>query len=50
MLFPAEQAAVVQALEEVGLAGAEIWLRMAGLTSLVRDLGAGAPDAGRAAA
>ena len=52
-LFPAEQARIVRALVErveVGPAGADIRLRVAGLTSLVRDLGAGAPDATRAAA
>ncbi len=52
-LFPAEQARIVRLLMErveVGPAGADIRLRVAGLTSLVRDLGAGAPDAGRAAA
>ena len=52
-LFPAEQARIVRPLVErveVGPAGADIRLRVAGLTSLVRDLGAGAPDATRAAA
>ena len=52
-LFPAEQARIVRALVErvvVGLEGADIRLRVAGLTSLVRDLGAGAPAATRAAA
>ena len=52
-LFPAEQARIVRVLVErveVGPAGADIRLRVAGLTSLVRDLGAGAPDATRAAA
>jgi DNA invertase Pin-like site-specific DNA recombinase len=52
-LFPAEQARIVRALVErveVGPAGADIRLRVAGLGSLVRDLGAGAPDAGQAAA
>ena len=34
----------------VGPAGADIRLRVAGLAGPVRDLGAGAPDAGRAAA
>ena len=51
--FPAEQARIVRLLVErveVGPAGADIRLRVAGLTSLVRDLGAGAPDATRAAA
>ena len=45
-LFPAEQARIVRLLVErvaVGPAGADIRLRVAGLTSLVRDLGAGAP-------
>ena len=52
-LFPAEQARIVRLLVErveVGPAGADIRLRVAGLASLVRDLGAGAPDAGRVAA
>ena len=52
-LFPAEQARIVQLLVErveVGPAGTDIRLRVAGLASLVRDLGAGAPDATRAAA
>ena len=52
-LFPAEQARIVRLLVErveVGPAGADIWLRVAGLTGLVRDLGAGAPDATRVAA
>jgi len=35
---------------EVGPAGADIRLRVAGLAGLVRDLGAGAPDATRVAA
>ena len=34
---------------EVGPVGADIVLRVAGLASLVRELGAGAPEAGRAA-
>ena len=52
-LFPAEQARIVRLLVErveVGPAGADIRLRVVGLASLVRDLGAGAPDAARAAA
>jgi DNA invertase Pin-like site-specific DNA recombinase len=52
-LFPAEQARIVRALVErveVGPGGADIRLRVAGLASLVRDLGAGAPDTTRAAA
>ena len=52
-LFPAEQARIVRLLVdrvEVGPAGADIRLRVAGLTSLVRDLGAGTPDAKRVAA
>ncbi len=52
-LFPAEQARITRLLVErveVGPAGADIRLRVAGLMSLVRDLGAGAPDATRAAA
>ncbi len=35
---------------EVGPDGADIRLRVAGLASLARDLGGGAPDATRAAA
>jgi hypothetical protein len=52
-LFPAEQARMVRLLVErieVGPTGADIRLRVAGLTSLVRGLGAGAPDGTRAAA
>ena len=52
-LFPAEQARIVRLLVdrvEVGPAGADIRLRVAGLASLARDLSAGAPDATRAAA
>jgi hypothetical protein len=52
-LFPAEQARIVRLLVErveVGPTGADIRLRAAGLASLVRDLGAGSPDATRAAA
>ena len=52
-LFPAEQARIVRLLVErveVGPAGADIRLRVAGLASLVRDLGAGGPHATRAAA
>ncbi len=52
-LFPAEQARIVRLLVErveVGPAGADIRLQVAGLTSLVRDLGAGAPEAKRVAA
>jgi len=52
-LFPAEQARIVRLLVErveVGPAGADIRLRVAGLASLVRDLGVGAPDAARVAA
>jgi hypothetical protein len=52
-MFPAEQARIVRTLVErveIGPAGADIRLRVAGLTSLVRELGAGAPDATRAAA
>jgi hypothetical protein len=52
-LFPAEQARIVRLLVErveVGPGGADIRLRVAGLASLARDLGAGAPDATRAAA
>ncbi len=52
-LVPAEQARVVRLLVErveVGPAGADIRLRVAGLAGFVRDLGAGAPDATRVAA
>ncbi len=52
-LFPAERARIVRLLVErveIGPASADIRLRVAGLTSLVRDLGAGAPDAERVAA
>ncbi len=52
-LFPAEQARIVRLLVErveVGPTGADIRLRVTGLASLVRDLGAGAPDATRAPA
>ena len=51
--FPAEQARIVRLLVqrvEVGPAGADIRIRVAGLASLMRDLGAGAPDATRVAA
>jgi hypothetical protein len=52
-LFPAEQSRIVRSLVErvvVGPAGADIRLRLDGLGSLVRDLGAIVPDALRAAA
>ena len=52
-LFPAEQARIVRLLVErveVGPAGADIRLQVAGLASLARDLGASAPDPTRAAA
>ena len=52
-LFPAEQARIVRLLVErveVGPAGADIRLRVAGLAGLACDLGAGAPGATRAAA
>ena len=52
-LFPAEQARIVRLLVErveIGPAGADIRLRIAGLTSLVRDLGATRDDAVAAAA
>ena len=51
-LFPAEQARIVQMLIErvdVGLDGADIRLRIEGLTSLVADLRAVRPDVRRAA-
>ena len=52
-LFPAEQARIVRLLVErveVGPAGADIRLRVEGLASVVRDLGAISPAAIRAAA
>ncbi|MBW6401864.1 recombinase family protein [Roseomonas sp. HJA6] len=52
-LFPAEQARIMRALVErvvVGPGGADIRLRVEGLAGLVRDLGAIAPEALRAAA
>jgi hypothetical protein len=52
-LFPGEQARIVRSLVErvvVGPAGADIQLRIEGLSGLVRDLTAIAPDALRAAA
>jgi hypothetical protein len=52
-LFPAEQARIVRLLVErveIGPTGANIRLRVAGLASLVRDLGAISPDALKAAA
>jgi hypothetical protein len=52
-LFPAEQARIVRSLVErvvVGPAGADVRLRVEGLTGLVRDLTAVAPEALRAAA
>ena len=52
-LFPAEQARIMRLLVErveVGPAGADIRLRVAGLASLARDLRAGAPHATRVAA
>jgi hypothetical protein len=52
-LFPAEQARIVRLLVErveVGPAGADIRLRVEGLASLVRDLGAISSAAIRAAA
>jgi hypothetical protein len=51
-LFPAEQARIMRALVErvvVGPGGADIRLRVEGLSGLVRDLGAVAPGAERAA-
>ena len=47
-LFPAEQARIVRLLVErveIGPAGADIRLRLDGLSSLVRDLGATRPEA-----
>jgi hypothetical protein len=52
-LFPAEQARIVRSLVErvvVGPAGADVRLRVEGLTGLVRDLTAIAPAALRAVA
>jgi hypothetical protein len=51
-LFPAEQARIVHALVErvvIGPDGADIRMRVEGLAGLVRDLGAMAPAARRAA-
>jgi site-specific DNA recombinase len=51
-LFPAEQARILQLLVErvdLGLDGADIRLRMEGLTSLLNDLGSTRPAAKRAA-
>jgi len=51
-LFPAEQARIVRALIErvvIGQDGADIRMRVEGLAGLVRDLGAMAPAARRAA-
>jgi len=51
-LFPAEQARIVRALVErviIGPDGADIRMRVEGLAGLVRDLGATAPPARRAA-
>ena len=51
--FPAEQARIVRALVErveVGPAGADIRLRVAGLAGLVRDLGVARPGTLEAAA
>ena len=47
-LFPAERTRIIRLLVErveIGPAGADIRLRIAGLTSLVRDLGAAHDDA-----
>ena len=52
-LFPAEQARIVRALVQrvvVGNAGADIRLRVEGLSGLVRDLTAIAPETLRTAA
>ena len=51
-LFPAEQARMIRSLVErveIGPAGADIRLRVEGLTSLVRDLGGPATDGSKAA-
>ena len=51
-LFPAEQARIVRLLVErveIGPAGADIRLRVAGLAGLVRDLGVAGPEAMEAA-
>jgi hypothetical protein len=51
-LFPAEQARIVELLVEridISIEGADIRLRMQGLTRLVEDLGAIRPEARRAA-
>ncbi len=52
-VFPAEQARIVRLLVErveVGPVGADIRLRVAGLTSLAHDLGASTSDVKRVAA
>jgi hypothetical protein len=52
-LFPAEQVRIIRLLVErmeIGPAGADIRLRIAGLTSLARDLGAARDDVVVAAA
>jgi hypothetical protein len=52
-LFPAEQARIIRLLVErveIGPDGADIRLRIAGLTSLVRDLDGAGPDPVAAAA
>jgi site-specific DNA recombinase len=52
-LFPAEQARIIRLLVErvdIGPSGADIRLRIAGLTNLVHDLGAPRDDAVAAAA
>ena len=52
-LFPAQQARIVRSLVErvvIGPAGADIWLRLDGLSRLVRDLSAIPPAALRAGA
>jgi hypothetical protein len=51
-LFPAEQSRIIRALVErvvIGPGGANIRIRIEGLAGLVRDLGAMAPAARRAA-
>ena len=52
-LFPAEQARIIALLVdrvEIGPDGADVRLRLDGLASLVRDLGAGREDQAKVAA
>jgi len=52
-LFPAEQARIIHLLVDrmdIGAGGADVRLKLDGLASLVRDLGAPAADSAQAAA